>query len=54
MALSETSLARERKRESLITISFTIFSVFLMYVTATLGWWTPFVIILAFEVAFVW
>lgn len=54
MALSESGLIRERRRESLITISFTIFSVFLMYVTATLGWFSGFVPILAIELAFVW
>lgn len=54
MALSESGLARERKRESLITISFTIFSVFLIYVSMNLGWEAVIVPILAIELAFVW
>ncbi len=52
--MTERALKRQRTRESLILISFTIFSVFLMYVTATLGWWPGFVPLLAVEVAFVW
>ena len=52
--MTESALKRQRTRESLIIISFTIFSVFLMYVTATLGWWPGFVPLLAIEVAFVW
>ncbi|MBQ9068964.1 MAG: hypothetical protein IJ131_07885, partial [Eggerthellaceae bacterium] len=52
--MTESALKRQRTRESLIIISFTIFSVFLMYVTATLHWWTGFVPLLAVEVAFVW
>ena len=54
MALSETGLAREHKRESLITISFTIFSVFLAYV-AMKNAWSPVVIpLIAVELAFIW
>ena len=52
--MTESALKRQRTRESLITIAFTIFSVFLMYVTATLSWWAPFIPLLAVEVAFVW
>ena len=52
--MTDSALRRQRTRESLIAVSFTIFSVFLMYVTATLGWWPLYVPILAIEVAFVW
>ena len=54
MALSESGLIRERKRESLITISFTIFSVFLAYVAMKNGWSPVIIPVIAVEVAFVW
>ena len=54
MALSESGLIREKKRESLITISFTIFSVFLAYVSMKNGWSPVIIPVIAVELAFVW
>lgn len=54
MALSESGLIRERKRESLITISFTIFSVFLAYVVVKNSWSALIIPVIAAEIAFVW
>ncbi len=54
MALTESGLIRERKRESLITISFTFFSVFLAYVAMKNSWSAIVIPIIAVELAFVW
>ena len=54
MANKESGLIRERRRESLITIAFSFFSVFLIYISMSLGWTALIVPILAAELAFVW
>ena len=52
--MTESAQLRQRKRESLIIISFTIFSVFLAYVSMTQHWSALMVPLLAAEAAFVW
>lgn len=52
--MTESAQLRQRKRESLIIISFTIFSVFLAYVSVTQHWSAAMVPVLAAEAAFVW
>ena len=45
---------RLKRRESLIVIAFTIFSVFLAYVSTTLGWTALFIPLMFGEVGFAW
>ncbi len=45
---------RRRRRESLITVAFTIFSVFMIYVTTSLHWPPVYILIIMSELFFVW
>ena len=50
----ENILQRQKKRESLVTLCYTVFSVFLVYVIVDADW-TPFIIpVIAIAIAFVW
>lgn len=52
--MNEKIKSRQRARESLITLSFTVFSVFLAYVTVA-SHWTPLIIpVIAVSLAYVW
>ena len=51
----DTSVAlREKRKETLITISFSVFSILMIYMTATLQWPPILIPIIAIEVAYAW
>ena len=52
--MSEKISIRQRRREMLITLSYTIFSVFMIIVTAIENWFILYIPFISMEIAFVW